>query len=219
MLLRTIGTAVLLCFSSIYGACAKENKTILLFGDSIIAGYNLPKEDALHIKLQTALEKKGCENITVINSGISGDTTSGGRSRLPRTLKKNTPDAVFLALGGNDMLRGIPTNIIEANLDAMLSTMQEAGVPVLFSKVTAPQNMGTDYVSAIDGMFSRLSKSYNTPLYPFILEPVFGNSAYMQLDGIHPNALGVDEIAERLADAFVDNKTYADIAFICTPLI
>ena len=169
----------------------------MLFGDSIIAGYGLEKEDSLSVKLEVALKNDGY-NVEVINGGVSGDTTSSGRSRLEWTLKKHQPDIVLLALGGNDILRGFSSELTKKNLDAMLSMLKEKNVQVILSKVQAPLNLGIEYKQKFDPIYSDLADKYNLPLYSFLLENTFGNKSLMQSDQIHPNAEGIKIIAKGL---------------------
>lgn len=172
--------------------------TILLFGDSITAGYGLAPEDILSAQLQKSFVEKHY-NINVINGGVSGDTTSGGLSRLGWTLKKHHPDVVFIALGGNDVLRGIAPEITYSNLNAMLAMLKANNIPAILSAVQAPSNLGVKYATDFNKIYPNLAAKYNIPLYPFLLKNIFGNATLMQNDGIHPTASGVKEIAKELA--------------------
>lgn len=171
----------------------------MLFGDSIIAGYGLSKEDSLAVKLQELLENVGY-NVDVINGGVSGDTTSSGRNRLEWTLTKHQPDIVLLALGGNDVIRGFSPQLTKENLDTMLGLLKKKNVQVIFSKVQAPLNLGIEYKQKFDPIYSELANKYNLPLYSFLLEKTFGNSRLMQSDQIHPNANGIIIIANGLVE-------------------
>jgi acyl-CoA thioesterase-1 len=171
-------------------AQAKTATSILLFGDSITAGYGLAEQDSLPVQLEIFLREKG-RNVKVINGGVSGDTTSSGRSRLEWALTKHKPDMVIIALGGNDVLRGFSPNVTRDNLNAMLAMLKTKNIPVILSKVKAPANLGTEYVESFNKIYPELAKKYNIKLYPFFLEETFGKQSMMQNDGIHPNAEGV----------------------------
>ncbi len=181
---------------------SKQIKSILLFGDSIVAGYGVIAENSLPVKLEEYFRKQD-RDIKVINGGVSGDTTSGGNSRLAWTLKQHKPDMVILALGGNDMLRGISPDIVRKNLDAMLSTAKKANIPVILSAVKSPFNLGTDYSGRFNEIYPELADKYDVELYPFFLENIYNKKEFMQPDGIHPNANGVDEIVKGLG-AYID---------------
>ncbi|MCP5362102.1 MAG: arylesterase [Hyphomicrobiales bacterium] len=136
--------------------------------------------------------------IRVINGSVSGDTTSGGRNRLAWTLDKYHPNLVVLALGGNDVLRGIPPELTRENLAAMLELLKTRDIPVVLSAVQAPENLGAEYENTINSLYPKLAKTYDIPLIPFLIAPTYGNPALMQADGIHPNAEGVKVIAKSL---------------------
>lgn len=176
---------------------------ILLFGDSIVAGYDLPEDDSLAVQLEQSL-KEDNHTVQVINGGVSGDTTSSGRSRLSWLLTKHQPDIVLLALGGNDVLRGFSPDITKENLDAMLGLLKEGDVDIMFSKVQAPQNLGDEYKKQFDAIYTDLAAKYDIKLYPFLLENTFGNKALMQQDQIHPNKEGVAIIAQDIKQHLKD---------------
>ncbi|MBK8209535.1 MAG: arylesterase [Rhodospirillales bacterium] len=173
---------------------------LLLLGDSLLAGYGLPRSDAFPARLAAALKVEGIP-ATLVEAGVSGDTTAGGLARLPWVLGPSAaqqPDAVLVELGGNDMLRGFPPNITEANLDRILTILGERRIPVLLAGMRAAPNLGADYVNAFDAIFPRLAEKHNVALYPFFLDGVAGNPDLNQSDGIHPNAAGVTVIVERI---------------------
>ena len=145
--------------------------------------------------------------VKVINGGVSGDTTAAGRSRLEWTLDKNRPNLVILALGGNDVLRGIPPAVTRDNLKAMLKLLKERNIPTILSAVQAPDSHGAAYGKQLDAAYKELSKQYGTPLYPFLLAGVFGNTELMQPDGIHPNPQGADYIATQLI-SYIEASSY-----------
>lgn len=184
-------------------ATAKPLK-LLVFGDSLVAGYGLPQADAFPVQLERALAAEGLP-VSVVNGGVSGETTTGGRARLAWTLGEGDaqPEAVIVELGANDALRGVDPDVSDANLDAILSEMQRRGIPVLLAGMRAPPNMGTDYTRRFDALYPRLAKVHNVPLYPFFLDGVAANPALNQADGLHPNAAGVTEIVRRITPAVV----------------
>jgi len=175
----------------------------MLFGDSIIAGYGLDESDSLAVKLASSINKQQ-PRVKVINAGVSGETTSAGLSRLAWSLKRNSPDIVLLALGGNDVLRGLNPATTRNNLDAMLKILQAQDVQVIFSKVQAPANLGQEYIKQLDAVYTELAQKYDVPLYPFLLQDVFSKPHFMQRDGIHPNAAGVNIIAKSLGDYIIE---------------
>lgn len=176
----------------------KKTQTVLLFGDSIIAGYGLVEKNSLTVKLQEYFDNEKMD-VKVINGGVSGDTTSGGRSRLAWTLKKYNPDVVFIALGGNDLLRGFSPSVTRDNIDAMLATAKETNTKVILSAVQSPSNLGLAYSRQFNSIYPELAKKYKVPLYPFLLEKTFGKTNFMQQDSIHPSEEGIKEIAKELA--------------------
>lgn len=178
---------------------AAEPVTILALGDSLTAGYGLPQEDGLVPQLQAWLTQAG-EDAVVVNAGVSGDTTAGGLSRLDWSLTPDI-DAVIVTLGGNDMLRGIDPAVSRANLDAILSTLEDRGLPALLIGLEGPTNYGPDYKDAFDAMFPDLAAKYGALLIPSFFAPLQKDSrdpadlrAWFQDDGIHPNADGVRKI-------------------------
>jgi acyl-CoA thioesterase-1 len=201
---RVIVFLLLLSLTTISHAQEKTTRTILLFGDSIVAGYGLNQNDFLSTQLENALKEKGLD-VKIINAGVSGDTTSGGRSRLQWTLDKYKPDILFIALGGNDFLRGVPPNITRENVDAMLVIAGQNKTATILSAVEVPANMGVEYMQSFNSIYPDLSKKYKIYLYPFLLKNIFGSNIFMQSDGIHPTAIGIKKVADELADFFSDN--------------
>ena len=175
---------------------------IVAFGDSLFAGYGLAQDEGLAPALDRALEKGGVE-AEVVNAGVSGDTSAAGLQRLAFTLdgQSRKPDLVIVGLGGNDMLRGISPEQTRQNLDSILAELQRRDVPAMLSGMVAAPNMGPDYAKTFNVIYGDLSKKYAVPLYPFTLQGVIGDKNLMLGDGIHPNAKGVNVMAERLAPA------------------
>jgi len=176
---------------------AEEPTRLLILGDSLSAGLGLPEDQSFPSRLGAALEAKG-HTVTIINAGVSGDTSAGGRARLEWVLADN-PDAVILALGANDGLRGIDPAETRKNLAAILDTLREQGLPVLILGMLAPPNLGKDYGEDFNAIYPKLAEEYQALLYPFMLEGVAANPALNQTDGIHPNEAGVAVIVENIA--------------------
>jgi len=138
---------------------------------------------------------------TVVNAGVSGDTTADGRRRLAYTLDRleRTPDLVMLGLGGNDVLRQLPPAETRANMAAMLAELDRRGIPVVMTGMLAPPNLGPDYAGKVNRIWPDLARQHHAVLYPFILDGVLGRRQLMLPDGVHPNAAGVQTIADRVA--------------------
>jgi len=181
------------------GAEARELR-IMMLGDSITAGYGLPRNQVLPVRLEAALREKG-HQVRIIDAGVSGDTTAGGRARLDWALA-DRPDAVIVALGGNDGLRGIEPRATEANLAAILDALAARRVPAMLAGMLAPPNLGADYGREFAATFTRLAEARPGVVhYPFLLEGVAGQPALNQPDRIHPNEAGVAELVRRMLPA------------------
>ncbi len=165
---------------------------IVALGDSLTAGLGLPVQSAFPEKLARALEAKGIA-ATVANAGVSGDTASGGLSRLDWSVPEGT-DAVVLELGANDALRGIDPQVTRKALAEIVRRLQERHIAVLLCGMFAPRNMGPDYVQAFDAIFPALASERGLVFYPFFLEGVATDPKLNQPDGLHPTAAGVDVI-------------------------
>jgi len=176
-----------------------EPYRIVGFGDSLTAGFGVGPGEGFTEKLQAALKARGTE-AEVANAGVSGDTTSGGLSRLDWSVPDGTR-LVILELGANDMLRGVTPNITEKNLDAMIAKLKARNIPVLLVGMRAAPNLGADYSTAFNSIYPKLAEKYGIPLYPFFLEGVAADPQYLQADGMHPNARGVDRIVENILPA------------------
>jgi len=163
---------------------------IVGFGDSLMAGYLLPSNAAFPQQLEKALNDKGIE-VSIENAGVSGDTTTGGLSRIDWSVPDGT-DLVILELGANDALRGIEPDITEKNLDEMLARLKQRGISVILAGMMAPPNMGKDYAQKFNPIYPRLAQKYGVPLYPFFLDGVATKKEFLLEDGIHPNEKGVE---------------------------
>jgi len=191
------GLVIGLCLTlSSFTAQAANSITLVVFGDSLSAGYGLEKQFAFPTRLGEALAAKGYD-AKVVNAGVSGDTTAGGRSRLDWTLDDGV-DAVIVELGANDALRGLGTEQAYRNLAAILQTLADKNIPALLAGMHAPPNMGEDYGKAFDQVYQRLAVEFDVVFYPFFLDGVAANPALNIDDGIHPNPAGVDVIVERM---------------------
>ena len=171
---------------------------LLAFGDSLIHGYGLAAGQTLPERLEAALRAQG-HSVEVINGGNSGDTTASGRARLDWALGGSRIDLSLVALGGNDALRGLDPAATYDNLDAILTRLEAAGLPVLLAGMLAPRNLGADYTADFDAVFPKLAETHGVAFYSFLLDGVAMDPALNQADGIHPNAAGVEVIVERLA--------------------
>ena len=161
---------------------------ILAFGDSLTAGYGVSRGSGYPEQLQRKLDALGYK-YRIVNMGISGDTTSGGRARLQAALNV-MPSIIVLELGANDGLRGMPTTQMQANLEEMITAFQKTRAKVILAGMTLPRNYGAAYVQSFEEVFRGLAKKYSLPLIPFFLEGVAGNPKYTLNDFLHPNADG-----------------------------
>jgi acyl-CoA thioesterase I len=200
---RNVTFAFLLATS---GAATAEPVTVVALGDSLTAGYGLPADQGFVPQLQAWLTAAGADAV-VENAGVSGDTTAGGLARIDWTLGPET-DALIVTLGGNDMLRGIPPAEVRTNLDGILQAAGTRGLPVLLVGMKAPGNYGPDYKADFDAVYPELAAAHGT----LLADSFFGGllargadpsdpaalAAFMQADGIHPNAQGVAVIVETL---------------------
>jgi acyl-CoA thioesterase-1 len=177
-------------------ARAQEERLQLVgFGDSLMAGYQLAPSESYTAQLEAALKAKG-HDVIITNAGVSGDTTSGGLSRIDWSVPDGT-DGVILELGANDALRGIAPEQSEKNLDAILARLKERNIPVLLAGILAPPNMGGAYAERFNPIYQRLAAKYGVPLYPFFLDGVVTVNGLQLEDGMHPNAKGVGVMVER----------------------
>jgi acyl-CoA thioesterase I len=180
---------------------AKPPKPIkmVVLGDSLSAGLGLSASAAFPARLQKSLQSKGIA-VDVINAGVSGDTSSGGRDRLDWSVPEGT-EAVILELGANDALRGIDPKLTRSALSDILTRLKARGVAVLLCGMVAPPNYGADYSARFNAIYPDLAKSFGVPLYPFFLEGVAADAKLNQADGLHPTAEGVDTIVRNILPA------------------
>lgn len=174
--------------------------TIVAFGDSLTAGFGVDPDASFPAQLQAFLESRGLA-VEVKNAGVSGDTTSGARSRLGwvlASLPPDEPDLIIVELGGNDALRGIDPALTRENMDDILAALQARGTPVLLAGMLAPPNLGEEYGREFNGIFPELADAYGVAFYPFFLDGVAAEPDLNQPDGIHPNRAGVAVIVDRI---------------------
>lgn len=145
---------------------AEEPFTILAFGDSLTRGYGLPEEQGFVPQLQAWLNENGGEHIEVVNAGLNGDTTAGGLARIEWTLTDDI-DGVIVALGGNDMLRGIFPTSSHENLDSIVALLNQRGLPVMLVGLPAPANFGPEFKEEFDAMYPAVASKYGALLYPY----------------------------------------------------
>ncbi len=184
----------LFCVVAWAAPAAAETFRVVGFGDSLMAGYNLGPDEGFPQKLEAALKARG-HDVSVANAGVSGDTTSGGLSRLDWSVPDGT-DLVILELGANDMLRGVSPQITEENLDRMMASLKARGIGIVLAGMLAAPNLGPDYATAFNGIYPKLAAKYGVPLVPFFLDGVAANPSLQLDDGLHPNAAGVDRMVE-----------------------
>lgn len=175
-------------------ASAAETYRIVAFGDSLMAGYGLAPGEAFSEKLESALKARG-HDVVIANAGVSGDTSSGGLSRLDWSVPDDT-DLVILGLGANDMLRGVSPEITAKNLEEMIVRLKERQIEVLVVGMLAAPNLGPDFAGAFNSIYPRLAEEHDLMLYPFLLEGVAAQPNLLLDDGMHPNADGVDRMVE-----------------------
>jgi acyl-CoA thioesterase-1 len=170
--------------------------TLVFLGDSLTAGLGLAKEQAFPALIEVRLRAAG-HPWKVVNAGVSGDTTAGGVARLDWIYKQQV-DVLFLCLGANDGLRGIPVAETERNLRAILDRARREGTRVVLAGIQLPENYGPTYRTAFAQIFPRLAREYRVPLLPFLLEGVAMNPRLNQPDGIHPTAEGARMVADHV---------------------
>lgn len=167
---------------------------IIALGDSLTSGYGLEPGQDFAARLETALKEKG-HDVKVENAGVAGDTSAGGLARIDwATGGEPKPALVILALGGNDLLRGINPDVTKKNLSAALASLKQKEIPVLLTGMQSATNMGAEYKQAFDALYPALAKEYGVEFYPFFLQGVALDEKLNQADGLHPNAQGVDVI-------------------------
>ena len=185
-----------------YQVSAAAPLALVTFGDSLLAGYGLAASDGFTTQMQRHLNEQGLA-VEVINLSVSGNTTADGLTRIDQILAIQ-PDGVLLALGSNDALRHINPKSSAINIDTMLSTFKDAGIPVLLVGAQAPLNWGLQYKKNFDAIYATIARRHNVPLYPFILDGVALVPDLNQADGVHPNSAGVQMMVRRMGPTVVE---------------
>lgn len=180
---------------------AADSASILILGDSLSAAYGMEIGESWPSLLQRRLDENG-HAYRVFNSSITGDTTQGGLTRLPRLLERHRPDIVILELGGNDGLRGLPLEVTRDNLAGMIEQSRAAGARVLLAEMRIPPNYGRSYAEKFNGTYAELSAEYDVVLLPFLLQKIALEPGLMMDDGIHPTAA---------AQAVILNAVWAEL--------
>ena len=175
---------------------AAATPVIMVLGDSLVAGHGLPQGQAFPDILANKLEADGID-VMMINAGVSGDTTAGGLARLDWSLAEN-PDAAIVALGGNDLLRGLDPQASYDNLNAIIKRLKDRKIKILLAGMRAPRNLGADYAAEFDRIYPALAARHEILFYPFFLDGVALMVDLNQPDGMHPNQAGVDVIVEKI---------------------
>lgn len=178
---------LILLFSVSLPAASDEKKTLLILGDSLSAAYNIPQSSGWVSLLEERLATEA-PDWQVVNASVSGETTTGGLTRLPDLLRQHQPQIVLLELAGNDGLRGLPSQRITSNLQQMIDLSQDADAKVLLAGILLPPSYGRRYLDEFEKIFPELAASNQLPLIPFLLEGVADQAELMQEDGIHPTA-------------------------------
>jgi acyl-CoA thioesterase-1 len=169
---------------------------LAVLGDSLAAGFGLKPAESFPSRLEAALKAQG-RAVTILNHGVSGDTTAGGLDRIDWMLA-DKPDIVLVELGANDALRGTDPAVTEKNLGVIVEKLKAAGVTVWLAGMLAPRNFGPEYATTFDGLYKRIAEKYQVPLYPFILDGVARDPVFILADGLHPNPKGAQVVADKL---------------------
>ena len=182
---------------------AATTNTILVLGDSLSAGYGVKVDATWVALLQRKLTDQGY-GYRVVNASISGDTTGGARSRLPRALELHKPSILVLELGGNDGLRGLPLKQVRGNFEYLIEQAQAAGARVVLVGMRMPPNYGAEYANSFHALYGELAKKYRLPLVDFFLDGVALDDSLMQADGIHPTAAAQPKLLDNLWPALLE---------------
>lgn len=207
--LTHLGKILSLSFlTSVSTVDADERVDILMIGDSLTQGYGLKEQDGLVPQMSEYAFRQGY-SIRLINAGVSGDTTAGGLERIAWSMEPGL-DAAIVALGGNDLLRGIAPEVVRANMIGILEVIKEANIPLMIVGSYAPNNYGSDYKKDFDRIFPELAQGYDALYLSSLFDPFIANgdlnqnmSQFFQADGIHPNAEGVTRIIESIGPVFL----------------
>ena len=200
-IIRLFSTLIItLCYIEL--AYSKTTK-IIIFGDSLIAGYGLVVEDNFVNQLKLKTIENKINNLILFNSGVSGETSTGLSNRYKWVLEDNY-DGVIILIGANDALRGIDPSLTSQNIEKILSYLKEKQIPTMLIGMKAPNNLGEIYVNEFNAIYPKLSKKYNTAYYPFFLKDVALKPSLNQRDMIHPNKKGVQIIVNNFFPYFLE---------------
>ena len=207
---KLLGIVVLGLLSLILVSCNEKNtkikiEKVLLFGDSLMAGYGLPNEQHLSVVLEQNLRSEGYD-IEVINGSVSGNTSLDGLNGIEETLSELGIDLIILGLGANDMLRKINPNETKKNLEKIIKIIQDKNIKIILAGMVASTSYGLNYKKKFDKIFPDLSKKYDLPLIPFLLDGVALNPNFNQSDGMHPNKKGTLIISETVKKSIIQYK-------------
>ena len=193
----------LVLFLTISYSITAQTKKLLILGDSISAGYGIKESENWVSLLETSLNRDSFD-IEIINSSVSGDTTTGGLSRIKNDLNQYSPDLVLIELGGNDALRGYPIKQIKSNLNKIIfECIKEGSIPIIM-QIKIPPNYGKNYVQAFESIYPEIAKENDLKLFSFLMQEVALRKDLMQLDGIHPNAKAQSLIANQIRRELLD---------------
>lgn len=178
-------------------ALADDGLRVAVFGDSLVSGYQLQEKDAFPARLEKKIKEAGFQNVTVVNMGLPGETSTGGLDRV-NTVVAARPDIALVALGGNDALRGTRPEIIHRNVGMIIGRLQQQHIYVILLGAPAPAAQGPDYAQRLAAMYAGLASFYTVPFYPSLTEGIADKPEYTLADGYHPNAQGVDIMVEKV---------------------
>lgn len=187
----------ILCALCVLCAISSHATTLLVYGDSLSAGYQLPPEQSWPALLAARWQQQGVD-IRLINASVSGETTQGGLARLETALQSHQPDWVLLELGANDGLRGLPPKLTRQNLEQMLQLLAQRGIHPILTQIRLPPNYGARYIRQFEAIYPDLARRYQVPLLPFFLNELILDPALLLPDGLHPNAQGQRYILEQV---------------------
>jgi len=186
-----------------FGAASAAGSTVLVFGDSLSAGYGMEVDQSWPALLQARLENEGYEH-KVINASISGETSEGGAQRIAGAIDRYAPGVVVIELGGNDGLRGYPPKRLKANLETMIRQSRAAGAEVVLLGIRIPTNYGPRYTRSFESVYRDLASAYALPWVEFFMEGIALDDTLMQDDGIHPNAAAQEVLLDNAWPAILD---------------
>jgi acyl-CoA thioesterase I len=206
---RNLSLAAAFIFGSLLLSVPVEAQPfrLLVFGDSLSSGYNLPQGTAFPDVLARRLHVAGFSDVVVFNGSVAGETTAEALQRLPSALQYRA-DLVIVELGGNDMLNGTDPRVVYSNLDQIITFSKAEGARVILAGMMSLPKFGPAYKAAFDAIYPMLAARHKIPLYPFFLRGVFGDPRLMQSDGKHPNAFGVQRIVAGMLPMVEKNLSY-----------